>query len=317
MSKLHRILAALLVVQVILAVVVFWPRNTAATGRQPLLGVQDADITGLTITDDQGVTIKLAKQGEAWVLPLAGNFPAEAAKITPVLTKLTGITTARRVAQTAAGHAQLQVAEEKFSRKVELTTAAGTQTLLLGTSAGGQATHVRLAGQDDVYIATGVASWELTAGASAWINTAYVNIPVADLMEFKLRNAAGEWTFSKDAQGAWAQTGGAATDANAVTTLVGQLATLQMTRPVGQVTDDPQYGLTQPAATATLTYASGEAQKTLTLAIGLQDATDGSYAVKSSDSAYVVRVAEFAVGDAVTRTSFAPATPTPAPTAAP
>jgi hypothetical protein len=314
MSKLHRILIAVLVAQLVLTVVVFLPRNTAATVGQPLLGVTAQEVTGLTVTDDQGAVVKLAKRGETWVLPDAGDYPADTAKVTPLLAKLTEVKTDRRVAQTAASHAQLQVADATFSRKVELTGASGTKTLLLGTSAGGQATHVRISGQDDVYIATGLSPWEVSSGVSSWISTSYLNIPIADITGFKLGNAAGEWVFEKSADGVWTQTGGSATDSSAVSGLVGQLASLNMTQPVGKVAADPQYGLTQPLAQAELTYGSGEQQKKTTIRIGTKDAGDNSYAAISSESEYVVRVAEFSVKDAVERATFAPAIPTPAAT---
>lgn len=319
MSKLQKILIGALVAQLALAVVVFFPRNTAGAGGQSLLGVAANEITGITITGDQGEGMKLAKVGDAWVLPDAGAYPADAAKITPVLDKLAAIKTGRRVAQTAASHAQLQVADDKFSRKVELATPGGAKVLLLGSSAGGQATHVRLAGQDDVYIATGISPWEIAGEVTSWITTAYVNIPPADVTGLTLRNAAGEWSFRKDGQGAWTQVSGPGegVDPAAVSGLVTSLASLSMSEPVGKDAGDPALGLGQPLAVAALTYRSGDAEKTTTINIGAKDGTGASYAVKSSDSEYVVRVPEYAVKDAVERTTFAAATPTPSAGAAP
>ena len=76
------------------------------------------------------------------------------------------------------------------------------------------------------------------------------------------------------------------------------MTSLRMTRPLGK-TDDPAYGLAQPAALLTLKAKSGDGQKVYTLAVGAKDAADSSYVVKLSDSPYYVRVAEFSVKDLV------------------
>ena len=59
---------------------------------------------------------------------------------------------------------------------------------------------------------------------------------------------------------------------------------------------------------------NGDQVKPVTLTIGAQDPDDKSYVVKSSDSEYYVRIAEFSGQDLAERdrAGFLPATPTPA-----
>jgi hypothetical protein len=315
-TRLQQILGGILVLQLALAAFVLWPRPVASGGGEPLLaGVKVGDITALTITGDTGQTVKLAKQGEAWVAPDAGDYPADAAKVSPVLDKLVAIKTGRLVAQTKTSHAQLQVADDKFARKVEVTTGSGTQTLYLGSSAGGSTIHVRLAGQNNVYLANGLSSWEVAVDLLSWVNPVYFEATAADVTGFTLKNRNGEFAFTKDASGNWTLPGlaaGEAVNANNVVTLVSSATSVRMTKPLGKM-EDAAYGMAQPAAVVTLKYKSGDQEKTTTLTIGGQDPADKGYYVKSSDSPYYVKVAEYSVQTLVERdrATFLGATPTP------
>jgi hypothetical protein len=321
MTRLQRILIGILVAQLALAAFVFWPRpSKVSAGKLLLSDIKADDITSLIIRDDKGATIKLARQApnQGWVLPDAGDFPADATKITPVLTKLAAITTDRLVAQTAGSHKQLQIAADAFQRRIDLSTAGGaTRTLFLGSPAGGQASHVRVDGQNDVYVAGDVAPWQLNADPASWIDTAYVNVTPADVVGFTLANADGQLSFSKDANGAWQMDGLAASeklDPNQLTAVVNRLAALRMARPLGTA-ESADYGMAKPTALVTLKMKSGDATKPLTLTVGARDTADNTYTVKSSESPYFVKVAESDLKDLVEkkRAGFLVVSPTPTP----
>ncbi len=316
MNKLQRILIGILAVQLVLAVIVFLPKGQASESKS-LLGVKAEEITGLIVTDDQGAAVKLAKSGDAWTAPDAAGYPASATKITALLTKLAAVNTGRLVGQTAAAQTQLQVADDKFVRKLELQTANGSQILYLGSAAGSDSTHVRLGGQGEVYLASGLATGDIAADLLSWIDPVYLSVPAADVTGLTLKNANGEWTFEKDAAGNWsfpALAAGETLNAAAVSNLLTQVVSLRLTKPLGQ-TDDAAYALAQPAAVVTLTAKTADQTKTYTLAVGAQDAGDKSYVVKSSESPYYVRVAEASAKDLVERTRagfLVQPTPTPA-----
>ncbi len=316
MTKLQRILIGILAAQLALAVIVFWPRQ-AADGGKSLLNITAEDVTALTIQDDQGRSVAFARSGDGWVTTSAADYPADAAKITPVINKLVAINTGRLVGETAASHNQLQVADGKFVRKVEVKTAAGAQTLYLGSSAGSNTTHVRLAGQDQVYLAGDLATYEIGSDLTSWVNPVYFSVPAANVTGFTLKNANGEFVFEKDTSGAWTLRGlaaGEALDANNVTSLVTQFTALRLTKVLGK-TEDAAYGLAQPSATLTIQAKSGDQTKSYSLTIGAKDAADSSYAAKSSESPYYVRVAEYGVKELVERTreQFMQPTPTAQP----
>ncbi len=319
MNKWQRILIIVLGLQLALGVFIFWPRPAVSSAGQPLLGdLKAEEITGLTITDEQTST-KLAKSGDGWTAPDAGAYPADAAKITPVLEKLIGIKTGRLIAQTPASQTQLQVADNKFVRKLELAKADGTvQTVYLGSSGGSQAVHVRLGGKNEVYLAGGLATWEVNADLLSWVNPIYLTVTTADITSFTLKNQNGDFTLTKDAQGAWQLAGlgsGEILDANKAASLVNSVTSLRMTKPLGK-SEDAAWGLAQPGATVTMQVKSGDQAKTITLTVGAKDAADNSYAVKSSESEYYARVAESSVQELVgrDRAGFLAAAPTPAAT---
>jgi hypothetical protein len=315
-TRTQQILIGLLVAQLVLAAALLWPRPATSSGGEPLLGLKTSDITSLSITDDQGKTVKLAKQGDQWVAPDAGGYPADASKVTPILDKLTAIKTGRLVAQTSQSLPQLQVADAKFVRKVEIQGPNGAKTLYLGSSAGGGTSHVRLGGQDNVYLAGNLGTYEIDSNITSWIDPVYVKVTPDDVQGFTLKNASGEFVFTKDSQGKWTMQGlapGEAFNENNVVSTVEQLSSLRMARPLGK-TEDLSYGLAQPLAVATLLVKSGDQTKPVTLTVGSQDSADKSYVVKSSDSEYYVRVPDYTVQALLERKreAFLQQTPTPA-----
>lgn len=324
MTRLHQILIGLLVIQLILVGLVFFLPKPGQAAATPLLGATKAeDITALTIRDDKGTSIKLAKGAAGWTLPEAGDFAADSAKITPVTVKLAALKAGRSVAQNAASFKRLQVADDAFQRKVEICTAGGGAfTLYLGSSAGGRATHVRLAGQNDVTIASDLAPFDVNADAASWINASYLEVTQADVTSLTLKNAQGQFLFEKNAQGQWTMQGLAADEqfsANNFTTVLTYAGSLRMTRPLGK-SDQPSYGMAQPSAVVTLKTKKDNQEKTITLTIGAQDAADNTYIVKSSESPYYVKVNDYSVNELVTRgkTNFLQqTTPMPGVTPAP
>ena len=128
MTRLHQILIGVLVAQLILVGLVFFLPKPGQAAATPLLGTLKAeDITSLVIRDDKGTTLKLAKSASGWVLPDAGDFPADGAKITPVTVKLAALKTGRSVAQNEANFKRLQVADDTFQRKVEIGHGRGAR----------------------------------------------------------------------------------------------------------------------------------------------------------------------------------------------
>jgi len=323
MSRQNQILSILLAVQIVVAAVVFWPRPAATAGGGNLLAGLTADkIAKLTIRDATG-QVQLAKGSNGWVLPQADDYPCQAAKVQSLLDKIVAVKTNRLVAQTSTSQKQLKVADQNFERSIELELADGTPyRLYLGTSAGYQATHVRLQGRNEIYLASGLSSADAPAQASGWVDTAYFAVPQDQVTAFTVENKNGRFELEKNEAGAWTLKGLAAGETvsdNNIQSMLTQLTSIALTQPLGKK-EQEAYGLKSPSAVVTVkTRDQAGTIKTSTLRVGAKDDKDGSFVVISSESPYYVRVAGYAMQNFVekARDHFLQLPPTPAPASTP
>lgn len=321
MSRLNQILAAALVVQIILVGAIFlWPRTAASSASGPLLANYKAgDVTGLTITNREGKRLALVKNGEAWTLSEAGDYPVDSTKVTPFLEKLEKVKSNRLVAKTEASHAQLKVAKDSYESLVELKLKDGTtHQLYLGSSAGASATHVRADDQPEVFLTGDINSFDANANASAWIDTLYFTVPQTATVGITLENTNGKFEFTKEGE-TWTLKGLAADETfneNNFFPFLNQATGLRMTEPLGK--EASWFGAGKPQATITVLTKEGDQTQTYTLEIGAKDDKDNSYVVKASNSPYYVRIAQFTAKNFVEkkREDFLQAPPTAEPGAA-
>jgi hypothetical protein len=321
MNRRNRLLTGLLVVQLVVAGIVFVPRLLPSqTSSAPLLGaVQATDIVSLAIQDMDNNSITLAKKDSTWAVPQFEDYSADSTKVVDFVTKLVGLKTDTLVATTAASYKRLQVADDAYVRKIDLQSTDGvTHTLYVGSASGGGATNVRLAGQDNVYLARGLSSFEAATDVASWIDTAYLSVPQDKILSATIENAQGKFEFAKDAANQWTLKGLTADDKfnpDSVATLLARLGSINMLQPLSKEAK-PEYGLDKPSATVTAVVSDTASTKVYTLRIGTKDG-DGNYPVISSESQYYVRVAGYTVDSFVTakRDTFM-VQPTPTPTAA-
>ncbi|MGM0401087.1 MAG: DUF4340 domain-containing protein [Chloroflexota bacterium] len=295
MKRHHQILAAILLVQITLTVIVFWPHSAADEGAEPLFPDLEADsIVSLNVTDENGDRVLLHKGNEGWVLPEADDYPAQTTSVTPVLDSLVEVDTDNVVARSEDSHRQLQVGEENFVRRVAFETEDGHEHVLyVGSAPRYGASHVRVEGEDEVYLTSGISHWNLTAQPSSWVDASYLSVPQEELMRVTLENEQGTFTFVRGAEGAWTLEGLAEDEQISETEiggLVSGVANLALERPLGK-TEEAAYGLDDPQAVVTLQTTEGEH----TLVVGNHDAEEGGYVVKASDASYYVTVSEASI----------------------
>jgi hypothetical protein len=317
MTRLNQLLLGLLVVQLILAAVVFWPRGAGGEeGALLLPGLQADQVVALTVTGSDGEGVKLARTEGQWVLPEAGDYPVLEEKVNTLLKAAAELQAERRVTETSGSHARLQVANDEFNRRVEVELADGTRHVLyLGSSPSYGALHVRAEGQDDVYLTSALTADDAGIDAASWVDPTYFSVPADGVVALTLENANGTFRFAKQGE-AWTMdgvSGDESFDPSRFQTVLSRATSVSLTDPLGSE-ELPEYGLDAPAAIVRI-ETGGDAPKTYVLTVGAQDAADKSYVVKSSESPYYVRVSQYAVDDLVTRTreGFLAATPTPLP----
>lgn len=301
MNRRNQILIGVLVLQLVLAVIAFWPRQSPATATGQVLfpGVTADQIRSVRLTDAKGEMIRLTKSDDGWVLPDADDYPAKTEKVTSFLDKLAGLKADRLITQTAASHKRLKVAEGDFNALIEFELSDGGQhRLYVGSSAGYAAAHVRVDGQEQVYMVSALSSSDASSQATAWTDAGYFSVTRDDVVSLTLENANGRFEFVKDQAGTWTMSDLAADETlnqAAVTSLLYSVSSVSLQKPLGKV-EQPEYGLQSPVAVVTLkTHSNTEGDKTYTLRVGAQDATDQTYVFASSSSPYYVRVNSYAV----------------------
>jgi hypothetical protein len=326
MSKLNRILAGFLVLQLIVVGIVLWPRPAATGGEgQSLFPNLNADsVVGITVTDSTGKSIHLAKHDDGWVLPNADDYPVVADNVSKVLDEIVGLKTDRLVTETSASLSRLKVAANGFERLVELELDDGTvDQLYIGSSAGYLDTHVRAGDQNQVYLTSDLHADDFQVVATGWADRTYFSVTADDVVALTLENANGHFEFEKTGD-AWTMVGLGADETfkeTAVQTLVNRATSVTMNEPLGKE-EQASYGLQTPTAVVTLqTHSDEEGDHTYTLRVGAKDPDDNTYVLISSESPYYVRVGEYAVTNFVNnvRDDFLvlPPTPTPTPEATP
>ncbi len=292
MSRFNQTLIIILILQIGLGVFMLWPRSAGSQAGTPLLPDFTADsVTQLSISDGEGNTVVMAKSDNDWVLPEAGDFPADGSKITPLLEKLVDVQSGRLVTQTEDSHSRLEVGATDFNRRLQISRQNNQQdTLYLGSSAGAGATHVRVNDQAEVYLTGAVTAFEANAQASNWIDTQYITIPQSTTVAITIENENGtialekvgeEWTLSDLAAGE-------IVNQAAVTTLLNQTHAIRMTEPVGLITEADDL-FTNPSATITIAN-DGQSYR---LQVGDPDPTTNTYLFSASNSPYYVNIAQF------------------------
>ena len=302
MSKNNQVLSAILLAQLALVAVVFWP--SSADAGVPLLFADrdEMEIVKLEIIDSDDNKLVLSASEDKWVLPDSGNFEADGEKIIPLLNSIRALRTNRLVTKTADSHARLEVSDDKFKRRLLITWDDGEHhTLYLGSSGGAGATHFRQNGEDEVYITADLTSWGTAAHASSYIDTQYISVSRDTVTALKLENSNGIFEFVRDG-GVWRYINLGDYEQfkeSDLDTLVTQTTSLRMTKPLG-TEDKTSYELETPQAVVTLQTESDEAQHQHVLRVGAK--IGENYVVSYTGSPYRVTIAPYTATSLINKT---------------
>ncbi|MEI7990404.1 MAG: DUF4340 domain-containing protein, partial [Chloroflexota bacterium] len=319
MNRLQQILLAILVVQIVVTGVVYMPKATAAQSGPLLANFKTEDVKSISMDDYDKNHVTIVRDGKDWkyVLQDGGLYPADGAKADTLLKKVADIKANRLVTKTATSHKQLKVSENDFVRKVVLEMNDGTKyTFYAGTQPGGGTVHIRMDGQNEVYLAGGLESNDFGSTPAIWVDTAYINEKSDTLTSISVKNTKGTMGFVKNASGKWAfkDAPDKPLDLDKFEPAANHVAELRMTTPLGQKSD-PAYQLDSPQAVVTFTVKKDSGEKTYTLQIGAKDTQRDAYYVKYSESPYYAMSESFFVEDWATKSKedfIAQPTPTPA-----
>ena len=324
LTRSNLFLAALLVVQIVLlAISVVVTNGTESRTTEPILaGMAAADVERITVADNLENQMTFARNEEGWVLPNADDFPLNGEQVDEILSKLEDMDTRRLVASNPANFARLEVKDDDYRRRIDLEAADSNMVLFLGGSGGADTVYVRRSGENEVYLGSGLSSWELSTQVSTWLDANYVNVPPNDVLEITVQNAEGSFNFLRDGE-SWTYTGlsdGEVFEDTKMPSILRNAATVRMQEPLG-LDDRDDYGLVEGQVVVEVRYqelveteateadapvetdaAESEeidteilySEATYTLKFGAA-MDDGDIVLKSSDAEYYVLVRDTAL----------------------
>lgn len=323
MSRGNQVLAALLVVQLALTAVVFWPRGGGKSVGGPLFpDLKPDQVVGVTVHDGDRAQIHMVRRGDGWVIPEADDYPCKSKPITDLIAKIAGLTTDRLVARTHTSQRRLRVSEDGFAHMIEIELAGGrTHRLYLGNSPAYNTMYARADDQDEVYMVSGLSLTDVGARAANWLDTTYFSVPQDKITYLALENANGRFEFTRRDDDTWAMAGLGSDETlnkNNLTSLLGRISTVRLTRPLGKE-ERKEYGMDEPNAVVTIRTRDGKEEASYTLRVGAKDEEKRAYVTKVSSSPYYVEVADYSVREFVERKrdDFISPPPTPAATITP
>ncbi len=174
MRKRLSLLWVLIVAQLVVVVLVWWPSQQGVAAGKPLLAVTPTAVTRITLSAGQkggkdAVTLA-KKDGKTWQLPGDhGGFPANAGKVKHLLTKVASLQPGLPIAVTPDAAKRFHVAKSKFATRLVLTSDGSKFTLFVGDSAGANRLYVRKAGDNNIY-AVNLPSWLVSTDVTSWEN---------------------------------------------------------------------------------------------------------------------------------------------------
>ena len=100
MNMQNKVLTGLLALQAVVLIVVFWPASSGSGVEKLFPGLEEVNVTGVTITDSEGGSIRLTRSPFGCVLPDADDYPCLKDKLPAFLNRVVTITTGSLVAET-------------------------------------------------------------------------------------------------------------------------------------------------------------------------------------------------------------------------
>ena len=296
MTKRNIFLLAILLLQIVLIGYMYRPgKETVAPVVEFFPGIEQDKVSGLIITDNEQDSITLKKGEQGWTIEPDG-YPVNGIKADSLVGKLVSLKSTRLVTRTASSRIRLKVDDEIFEQKIKLLIDDGKSYLIfLGASPGNNTIHVRMEGEDEVFLVKGLSSWEAPTENSAWWENRYVEMAPEELVEVELINSHGSFKITKDKDNTWknAESGADETvSREKVEKFLGKAGMISLTKYLGR-DEDESYGLKTPVAELVLQSK----QKSISLKIGPKDEETDNHVVKASDSPFYVHVGSFVIKD--------------------
>lgn len=314
MNRTNQLLLAALVVQAVAVVGVSMGREEVRISAPTVLleGFDVSKIKEITVFGPMGIgdgektQVELKHDGTQWLVASAGDYPTEKDKVQKLLDSLKALKTRGPVVSKSSYYKKLEVADDKYQRKLVLKGGDKPVELILGSSPAYKKLHVRLAGTKDVAVVDGLSTFDVGARGADWVDKKYLDVDEKDLWAVKIQNKRGQTALEKDpVSGTWTSLGlkpSEKVNKSVLDDLVRKARSMNLEEPVG-ATANPAHGFAQPLATITLvtgtsTIAGTPPPKTEDVQVlvgALEAGGKNRYFVKASHKKHVVLVPKWAV----------------------
>ena len=214
-----RVLSVLLALQLIVTLVLYWPRQQGAAPTEALVaGLAQESIERIAITDSEGTSSTLTREGDGW--RLGSGLPAERSKVTTLLAALTSGDPGYAIATSDSAATRFRVAEDDFERRIALSGADGERVVYLGTSPSFRKIHARRDGEASVYVIE-LNSYDAPTADGSWLDRSL--LAAEDLSTLELYGV--RYRLDGDR---WVREDGEGVDGDAMEELVQALSRLQV-----------------------------------------------------------------------------------------
>jgi len=285
-SPLVVALIILLLIQLVIALVTSSGRGLVpANDSLPLLDLEADPITEIAITGDEG-QVRLAREGDGWVLAELDGFPADNTRVQTLLDTLIGLRRPLPVATTEEARQRFKVAADDHERLLTLRGGGGDlATLIVGDSPGFRRVYARLDDEQAIYDLP-LALFELSADADDWAARDQLRLDAEAITGV----TADDWTLSKTDDGWRLEDAEAESDADAIANLIRRIANLGYQGVIG--TEAPaEADLDSPAMMLDISLSDGSSREYRIAALGEDEQQD--YVLKSSSSPYYFRLSTY------------------------
>jgi uncharacterized protein DUF4340 len=342
MNKLNRILLGIFGFQLLIGLYVCTrsgaPTLHKATALLPDLDAEEiskVEIYAAKADDktDSPPAIVLSKETDGWVVSSHHDYPADAKAVDALLGKLVTMKTRGPQTTSRSRLAQLEVAGDKYQRKIVVTSPKGSHTVYLGASPAFHQIAVRIDDADDTHAIADLTTADAETSVTAWIDPTFLELAQDKMQLVTIENASGSIALARGADGKWT-VNGVPGDQPKIEGLLGKLARIDLADIAG-VKPEAGWGLDQPQARVTVALGappppppeegvdtgdqlpqSNPDAETYVLEIGAEK--DGKYYVRALHKKHIVLVARNALEDVAGATAESlgggpPPAPPPAP----
>ncbi len=312
MTKLNQILFAALILQIALISYSVFNKDEGGIAEPTALYASfDADeAKKITITGgDLGnpkmepLTVSVSKDGADWVVDGTDGYPADLEKVKKLIDTVDGMKVPGPVVNSSAYFKKLEVSNTLYGRKVTIEHEGEALEFFLGTSPGLNKRHLRKVDADEVYVVSGLDTWDMGVKPGEWAKREYFEVPDKEVWAVTIENPKGVMRIERGPNDEWALLGAPPTKTLKQTdlaALVKRARSLTQFEPLGKA-DKPGYGLAKPAATVSLLTGRSsiagvppKAPKLVRWYVGA-DSTNGTHYAKADTHEHYIRTQSYNV----------------------